>query len=399
MKLITSSKDLQKEFLRLLNQYNEYFWAVAWAGKNFLPLTELLNNKNKIGKIVVGLHFYQTNPDFIEKFINNEKVRFIEQTDGVFHPKVYCFMNNEEDWEILIGSANFTHAAFNLNQEATVLITSNDDCSNAVLKNAQKVVNEGWKKGVSFSKSMLIDYARTWHQHRTKINRLASNYNETNDKSLPIYKSETTKMNWSDFYNRIINNESKSQIDTRLEVLNISNQLFNKERDFNNLNVHERKFISGLPNKLNNIDNGYFGKMGGNGKFHHSINVGDEYISKAINCIPLTGVVNEDNYQDFASYFRKGFSENNNYLSTATRLLCIKRPDVFICLSSNNTRLFCKDFLINRKALTLDNYYNSVILRIQDSNWWNAPRPSQKLQGEIWDSRAAFLDSIYYNRG
>src|SRR5690606_28833925 len=102
--------ELQKEFKRLISHYDQIYWATAWASP-VEDISEVLkNNRHKIQKIVVGIHFYQTHPDFIEAFLGDEKVRFIQQPAGTFHPKLYLFSNSmNEDWELVVGSANFTN--------------------------------------------------------------------------------------------------------------------------------------------------------------------------------------------------------------------------------------------------------------------------------------------------
>lgn len=81
MKLITTGTELEKEFRRLTKQYDHFYWATAWASSGSKLFNDLLANKGKIQKIVVGIHFYQTHPDFIEAFLNDKKVRFIQQPD------------------------------------------------------------------------------------------------------------------------------------------------------------------------------------------------------------------------------------------------------------------------------------------------------------------------------
>lgn len=77
MKLITDRKDLQKEFIRLMNEYDEYYWTMAWASANHPCFHLLLTNRRKVKKILVGTHFYQTDPQFISEFINVTETRFI----------------------------------------------------------------------------------------------------------------------------------------------------------------------------------------------------------------------------------------------------------------------------------------------------------------------------------
>ena len=126
MKLITNSKTLEKQFLRLLDKYSKYYWLSAWASSKSAPFDKLVRNEQRIGKIVVGIHFYQTHPDFIETFIESKNVKYIKQPEGTFHPKIFLFYNNDNDWEILVGSANFTNAAFTVNTEISTLIKSTD---------------------------------------------------------------------------------------------------------------------------------------------------------------------------------------------------------------------------------------------------------------------------------
>ena len=44
----------------------------------------------------------------------------------MFHPKVYLFSDDDSSWEVIIGSANFTRAAFTRNVECAGLFGSSD---------------------------------------------------------------------------------------------------------------------------------------------------------------------------------------------------------------------------------------------------------------------------------
>lgn len=145
--MITTSKILEKEFKRLINSYNEYYWATAWASSSSSIFNELISRKKNIKNIVVGIHFYQTHPDFIEAFVDDNRVHFIQQPDGTFHPKVYLFFNNDDDWEVIIGSANFTYSAFTINSEASILISNKDSDSETILTDTKNIVEKSWKDG------------------------------------------------------------------------------------------------------------------------------------------------------------------------------------------------------------------------------------------------------------
>ena len=96
MKLIISKAELENEFKRLTRQYKQFYWATAWAGATSKLFDELKSQQDKIQKIVVGIHFYQTHPDFIEAFINHDNIKFIKQPEGTFHPKLYVFYDSND---------------------------------------------------------------------------------------------------------------------------------------------------------------------------------------------------------------------------------------------------------------------------------------------------------------
>jgi HKD family nuclease len=59
--------------------------------------------------------------------MDDKRVRFVKQPDGVFYPKSYFFEDPPHDWSCLLGSANFTNGAFTSNSEVSVVFDSHDD--------------------------------------------------------------------------------------------------------------------------------------------------------------------------------------------------------------------------------------------------------------------------------
>ncbi len=56
----------------------------------------------------------------------------------------------------------------------------------------------------------------------------------------------------------------------------------------------------------------------------------------------------------------------------------------------------CKAFGITQSHMSYARYWSEIIERVRDAVWWNAPRPSDIEQKEIWMGRTAFLDALYY---
>lgn len=396
MKLITAAKELEKEFRRLTKQYDHFYWSTAWASSGSKPFNDLLTNKGKIQKIVVGIHFYQTHPDFIEVFLNDKKVRFIQQPEGTFHPKLYLFTDKADKWEIILGSANFTSAAFSSNTEASLLITHKDSNSADTYNNALKLVNQTFSDGKTFSKSDLDKYRITWKNHRQKIKSLSGQYGSKKRKPKPIHEVPMMNRSWDKFM-KGIRNETSHGLDGRLRVIEIAKNLFDKVDHFKELTEDERKFIAGIPNKLE-IDGaedwGYFGSMKGAGIFKNKIKENDKNISKALDQIPLSGQITKKHFENYIKCFTQTFT--GNYIATATRLLCMKRPDTFVCFDSKNRSTLCKDFGIVQSEMDYDRYWDDIVERIYDSDWWQNPDPKNETEERISEARAAFLDSLYY---
>ena len=396
MKLIVTPKELQLEFKRLIHQYKNFYWATAWAGIPTNLFDNLISHQNKIKKIIVGIHFHQTHPDFIESFLGNDRLKFIKQPEGTFHPKVYLFHNSENQWELLIGSANFTGEAFSRNTEATALIKSGDTNSSSVLQTALDFIESNWGAAKKFTKPELAGYRIAWKNHSHKINSLSGRYGGTKKKSKPIHEVPVINMSWKEFKSKV-SGESLHGPEKRLEVLKISKQLFEKAEHFGELAEDERKFIAGIPNKLTNredIDWGYFGSMTGAGIFKNKIKSNDAIISRALDQIPLKGQITRIHYDNYVRYFQKSLS--GTYIGTATRLLAMKRPDTFVCLDSKNRSRLCRDFGIQQSKMTYERYWTDIIERIFDSDWWLNPDPKNEQEELISGSRAAFLDALYY---
>jgi HKD family nuclease len=131
MKVITSNKKFEKLLIRLIDKHEHISFAVAWASAKTQAYTALIEARGKISTTTIGIHFYQTDPDVLDRFIESEQVRFIAQPGGVFHPKVY-FFSSTKGWDAIIGSANMTMGAMKKNQEMGIHISHADDPDGSV---------------------------------------------------------------------------------------------------------------------------------------------------------------------------------------------------------------------------------------------------------------------------
>ena len=396
MEYLSSSEEIKEKLIFLIQECTSMQIATAWGTTNNKVFNELSKNSSKIQKLIVGTHFYQTDPKFLEYFINEENVKVVKQTSGVFHPKIYFFLLSD-GWECVIGSANFTNAAFTINDEIAVSISDYD-------RNSDKTKNEIMMSFAKWNKlSEIIDedflekYKLHYEAKKHNIEQLSNKSDKSDGNS---FKSHIFSLTWDDYITNIklLDFNGEEGIIQRIKILEESEKMFDSKESFNDLDNISQKKISGFYEKQNeSIDWLLFGSMKGSGEFKKVINSNSKLIGKAIDSIPLKGIVNKLDYKKFVEKFNETFDDNKNRLATSTRLLAIKRPDYFICLDSANKKSFCKDFGIENE-INLNNYWEEVVDRIKNCLWWNKEEAelSDGIEKSIWKGRTAFLDSLYY---
>lgn len=399
MELLTTPIEIQNKLCSLMNSYDNISFATAWASANSRAFNILMKNKHKIQKIVVGIHFYQTNPNFIKEFIDNQKVKFITNPTGIFHPKIYLFSNDENDWQCLIGSANFTKSAIEKNTEIMSCIHSKDTGSMEIYNKLISEIESYHQRATRFSNDDLIAYQKIWDKKLKSRDDLQDKFNQDNDVK-PIYKSNVITLNWDDFFNKVKNDKNNS-FAMRLQLLNKAKEYFSK-KEFKEISEEKRLRIAGISKwDEDSINWHYFGYMGNARIFANGIKIDERInsLSNALEYIPLSGVVSRENYYDFINIFTDKNRGWGYGVATVSRILAMKRPDVFFCLTKANGQLLYKDFGIKKEIKTheYDRYWDEIIERIHKSDWFDSKKPNNKIEEELWHNRVAMLDAIFYD--
>lgn len=392
MKLLSTPNQFQSEFKRLISKYTKYYWAVAWASKDFRAFDNLEKNKDRIKQLVVGIHFYQTHPTFIETFLTHPNVSFIMEPEGVFHPKIYLFEIDESNWECIIGSNNFTKSAFEKNTEFAVLFDSKCSGSESLYNSVHESINSFWDKSKKLNEKEFEKYKDIWKRKQPLIKNVSGHKQQ---KSKSRFEIEILNLSWDEYY-KVIKEDQYDSLNKRIKVINKSKSLFNDYPHFKDIPLEYRKHIAGFLGEYEG-ESKWFGSMQGCGIFMKKIIQNNSFISDALNQIPISGTVSKDHYDEYVKLYKKAFGSNKNYVGTATRLLCMKRPDFFLCLNSKNKKKLCKEFGRPQK-IDFDEYWDEIIERITDSCWWNSKEPTHANEKDIWNSRVAFLDSYFYEK-
>ena len=340
MKLITTNSDLRINLSRLIEDYQNISFAVAWASAGTEIFGELRTNQNRIQKAVIGTHFYQTHPDVLDAFAESKKVRFIIQPRGVFHPKVYIFWN-KKNWELLMGSANLTNGALTNNAEAMVLISDSDQAASSLKEDVVKLINSYWNEACSVSTATALSYRALWEKQQPALRRLSGQYGQTSKSKAPA-DSSVMAMSWTQFLAYVQNDEHHG-FRERYELLNLVHNAFQITPHFQEMEIGLRKTIAGLPNNFNEHW-GWFGSMMGAGYYHQAVNINNAHISMALDQIPLNGPVCREHYKAYLAEFIQAFPNGRHGIGIASRLLALKRPDYFVCFDSKNKKELCQDF-------------------------------------------------------
>ena len=154
MRLIVDPSAFNECFGELLRKHSQFSMAVAWASTSFSGYHALLRERTKLSRVVVGIHFYQTHPDFIQTFLTDPRVRFCINPTGVFHPKLYLFESNGNNWACLLGSENFTTGGFGYNDESFVFVSTEDDPDGTVHSALVTAIEDYWQKGRQLTRFM-----------------------------------------------------------------------------------------------------------------------------------------------------------------------------------------------------------------------------------------------------
>jgi hypothetical protein len=204
---------------------------------------------------------------------------------------------------------------------------------------------------------------------------------------------------WKNFFSWVkgerLGEENRDCLEERIDVLREAQMLFRSSMNFAEMDSKDQKALAGFrteerPRWF------WFGHIVAAGRFKKAICSNDENVSRALDHIPLDGPIVEKNYRNFVRTLLLSFVDGGVGLGSATRLLCMKRPDYFVCLNGANIEHLCRSFKIPRNT-NLDTYWNRIVKPVMGSTWWSSAEPTESREKEVWGGRAAFLDALFYS--
>lgn len=377
----------------LLDRYVDVHVSVAWATRN--DVFEALRKTSKLKTIVVGTHFYQTDPWVIEQLQDHPGARIAGADKALFHPKLY-FFETCGSWACLIGSPNLTKAAISSNVESAVLVVGGDPSPLAA--DIREAISSHATQAVAARDFDLTNYTLKYEAARRAWKAL-------NQRPPPIHPQagarnpRVAQMPWENFARRV---RAEPRFPPhRLRVLRFARERLSA-KPFHQLALKERKAIAGTLRDDADVSGeatlwGLFGSMIGAGVFKSLVNRTPEGLSKALDAIPATGEVEQDHYDEFVRLIGDAYRGGGRGAGIAppTRLLAMKRPDYFLAINGENRKAFSEDFGVPASRITLRTYWDEVVERVRLCKWWQTTIvPTNDLP--IWNGRAALLDALYY---
>lgn len=319
---------------------------------------------------------------------------------GTYHPKVYVFRTGDSV-EAVVGSANFTSGGLGRNHEASVWMRG------TIADKALADLLAFTKASAALGEPVTRDLADRYRVVCKIAARLPKPPHDplaqTPQTDLRALTSPLTRMTWQQ-YIHALERPTHDDIHQSLNLLRIAQGWLSEVGSFADLTDAQRKAIAGTIGMRQRAESpglnhewGWFGSMRGAGDFKKLVAQNNRRLARAVDAIPLRGEVTKDDYDRFCGHFRAAFKDADRVgnVPTASRLLAMKRPDVFFCVCKPNREQASARMGFKKTTLRLENYWDRIVEVIRASEWHAAAKPDG-FEGQIWESRAAMLDAILY---
>lgn len=395
-----NARDVASAIVKLVDEHDEFHWAVAWGAMHG-PAEKALAHPSKFAAVTFGLSFAHTDPSLVKKLVDRRGARVVTAfPNGTFHPKIYAFRTGERVAAI-VGSAKFTPGGLAKNSEAALMLTglSSDPALADILEYCADSFALGEAVTLELAQRYALSCKKAARLPRVPRDPLA----EIPASRVKGFQSRLAGMDWQQYATAIKRSEHHD-VDDSLDLLRIAQSWFSAERSFKDFSTPQRKAIAGILGAGDreegtelDRDWGWFGSMRGAGDFANRIAENDASLARAIDSIPLRGEVSRQHYERFTRHFEKAFTKSTRVgaVPTASRLLAMKRPDVFLCVCGPNRALAAAEMGFAPSGLRLDNYWDLVVEVVRASDWYNVEKPDGA-DGPLWECRVAMLDAIFY---
>jgi hypothetical protein len=366
-----------------------YAWASSGSGHaahwRLLPL-------DRVRRATIGVHFAQTEPHVLRELRGRSALRVVPDTGGVFHPKILIGLKRMEA-RVLLGSSNLTAGGFSGNTEVNVLLAGSKD--DPTISKLIEFVDAQWSHPRAFEPD------DEWLERYELAYAVRPRPPNLGDGRQPVKKvtaASDLNIDWP-AYVALIGQQERRALSNGWEIRVFDSPegsyiqeaeaclaAFAAFNTYANMSIDDRKLIAGWGGG----SSGYFGRMVGAGHFKNITGKHPAEIGRWLDAIPLNGVVTINQAQ---SYLQGAMNLAGVGIGAASRLLCMKRPDLFLPANGASEEKIHQVFGIRPTTVAS---YLTVIGQIWSYPWFKAPLPQEASERRLWAARAALLDAIFY---
>lgn len=367
--------------------------AIAWARQSW-PI-EMLCSGRKPVESIVGTAFEMTCPVVIERLRELGVVRLtMGETTGLFHPKIYWFVRAGQH-RAIIGSHNATRAAFEANEEASILIALDADMGSQL--------NELWERWKRISRAATPQRLEQYRARyaRSKVRRQLAkaadlaDHGAAEQEELP---EGLLNAGWEDYVAALRAEYGDAEIEKcHLSTLQICAPLV--ASPFPPAGTRAFNQLIGAEPADGEIDTGWLGRLTGGGKATKLLGH-DERLRKDIHQ-HLKGLIASQDEGDLLRRASRFFERINTVPglahATATRFLTLARPDRFFSVNGPSIRKLAGLLGMSQSRLRTAEGYTEALELVWRSPWCGSPVPQSKRDRQLHAARVALLDVIAYN--
>ena len=173
----TQQQKILSSLLDELSTCEAFDFSVAFINESglacILQTLEQLGEYNIPGRILTTNYLNFTSPGALSKLLEFPNIEVRAFTKGGFHPKGYIFRQSNY-YSIIIGSANLTASALNMNQEWSIKFLSCND--GQIVFSVRDEFERVWAQAEKVTPDWITDYSIDYNLKKTKLNSVSKEF-------------------------------------------------------------------------------------------------------------------------------------------------------------------------------------------------------------------------------
>ena len=224
------------------------------------------------------------------------------------------------------------------------------------------------------------------------------------EKSITCRQVKTSRITpWPFLKNFLLDQADRQALAERLRLLNYISSLristFADMSDLERLAFAGKHLSAHEPAKFD-FDVELFGSTRGAKGLHELLQHTPSLLDDALSAIPLEGEVSEADYKEFVTRYTAAFATLDKAkagLFAATRLLAMRRPDVFMVLTAPKVDALCQGLgLVKLKPTDFSRYWVDIIEALHRQPWFKSAQPEDVTELELWNNRVVLFDLFFF---